>query len=128
MSWDDTKDTFRTRPEVPADEKLTSSEWNDHVTDQQNRGYNDLTTVTSDYTASPQEIVLVDASGAAVTVTLPTPESAANVTVKKIDSSANAVTIATPGSETIDGASTVSLGSQYAVQEVTSDGTDYFEL
>jgi len=36
MAWDDSKDTFRTRPSVPVDEKLTSDEWNDHVTDQKN--------------------------------------------------------------------------------------------
>lgn len=126
MPWNSTKDTFRTRPEVPADEKLTSSEWNNHTTDQQNRGYNDLSTVTSNYTASPQEVVLADASDGELTVTLPTPESAASVVVKKIDSSANAVTIATPGSETIDGDSSRTVTAQYVSREITSDGTDYY--
>jgi len=126
MTWDDSKSTFRTRPQVAADEKLTSAEWNNHVTDQQNRGYNALTTETADYTASPQEVVLVDASAGAVTVTLPTPESAASVVVKKTDSSANAVTIATPGSETIDGDNSRTLSAQYVSLEIMSDGADYF--
>lgn len=126
MPWDETKDTFRTRPSVPADEKLTSSEWNTHVTDQTARGYNDITTLTADATASAQEIVLVDASGGPVTVTLPTPEAAASVIVKKIDSSGNAVTIATPGTETIDGDTERTLTAQYVSREITSDGSNYY--
>ncbi|UBF23337.1 hypothetical protein M1M40_gp59 [Halorubrum tailed virus 29] len=127
MTWDDSKKTFQTRPDVPADEKLTSGEWNNHVTDQQNRGYNDLSTVTADYTAGAQEIVLVDASGGPVTVTLPAPESAASVVVKKIDASGNAVTIATPGGETIDGDSERTLtATTQPSREIMSDGTNYF--
>jgi len=126
MAWDDTKTTFQTRPDVPDDEQLKSSEWNNHVTDQQNRGYNDLSTVTSAYTTSPQEIVLADASGGALTVTLPSPEAAASSVVKKIDATTNAVTIATPGSETIDGDSSRTLTAQYVSREITSDGTNYF--
>jgi hypothetical protein len=118
MAWFDTKSTGN---------EITSTEWNNHVTDQENRGYNDLQTVTSDTTASPQEIILADASSAALTVTLPSPESAATVVVKKIDAS-NTVTIATPGSETIDGSSSVTLSNQYDVEEITSDGTNYFLL
>jgi len=36
MDWDETKETFQDRPDVPADEKLTADEWNNHVTDQKN--------------------------------------------------------------------------------------------
>lgn len=128
MTWDSTKSTFQARPDVPAGEKLTSTEWNNHVTDQQNRGYTDLTTQTADYTASPQEVVLVDASGGAITITLPSPESAASVVVKKIDSSGNAVTISTPGSETIDGDASRTLSAQYVSREIMSDGTNYYIL
>lgn len=84
-----------------------------------------LTTVTSDYTASDNEIVLADASGGALTVTLPGPESDVRSVVKKIDASNN-VTVATPGSETIDGQSSLTLSSQYTSREITSDGTNYF--
>jgi len=231
MAWDDTKTTFQTRPDVPDDEQLKSSEWNNHVTDQKDHsarhedggsdeisvaglsgvladaqtpqteavqdivdallaagnavnltyddandtltidvvdgsvdhdalsgfvanehidhsGVNitagrgltgggdltstrtldahDVTTQTGDYTASENDIVLADASGAPLTVTLPAPSESVVVTVKKIDSSSNAVTIATPGSETIDGDSSRTLTAQYVSREITSDGTNYF--
>lgn len=126
MTWNNAKSTFRQRPQIADDEKLSATEWNNHVTDQENRGYNDLSTVTADYTASPQEIVLVDASGGAVTVTLPAPESAAGVVVKKIDGSANVVTVATPGAGTIDGDTSRSISAQYVSREITSDGTNYW--
>lgn len=128
MAWDESKSTFQQRPDVPGDEKLTADEWNAHTTDQANRGYTSLTTVTADYTASPQEAVLVDASGGPVTVTLPAPESAAANVVKKIDASSNAVTIATPGSETIDGDSERTVTAQYVSRELMSDGSNYFVI
>lgn len=73
-------------------------------------------------------IVLVDASGGAVTITLPTAASAngRHYTIKKIDSSANAVTIDGDGAETIDGATTQSLAVQYDALQVVSNGTAWF--
>lgn len=231
MTWDDSKETFRTRPDVPADEKLTSSEWNAHVTDQKdhsarhenggtdeitvtglsgdladpqdpkqeavedfvgalltagnavNLTYDDtagtltiavvdgsidhdalsgfvanehvdhstvditagngltgggdltatrtldahnVTTQTENYTAGENDIVLADASGGPITVTLPAPDASVAVTVKKIDASADAVTVATPGAETIDGDAERTLTGQYVSREITSDGTNYF--
>jgi len=128
MSWDDEKENFETRPNIGANSKLPATEWNAHVNDQKNRGYASLTTVTADYTASPQEAVLVDASGGPVTVTLPAPESAAANVVKKIDASSNAVTIATPGTETIDGDSERTMTAQYVSRELMSDGSNYFVI
>ena len=128
MAWDDSKSTFQQRPDVPADEKLTADEWNAHKTDQKLRGYASLATVTADYTASAQEIVLVDASGGNVTVTLPTPTDATATIIKRIDGSANTVTIATPGSETIDGDSERTVTAQYVSRELMSDGSDYFVI
>lgn len=126
MAFDDEKQTFQSRPDVPPDEKLTAPEYNALVDDLLGRGYNDLTTVTTDYTASAQEVVLADASGGPLTVTLPSPASSASVVVKKVDSSSNAVTIATPGSETIDGDSERTLAAQYVSREITSDASDYY--
>jgi len=34
VTWDDDKRTFRSRPEIPTDERLTADEWNAHVDDQ----------------------------------------------------------------------------------------------
>ena len=85
-----------------------------------------VTKVTANYTASDGEIVLVDASGGAVTVTLPTPSSGARVRVKKIDASTNTVTVSPSGTETIDGASSHSISQQYETYEYVSDGTDWY--
>lgn len=87
-----------------------------------------ITTVSSDTTLnSTNYVVLVDASGAARTITLP---AAASHTgriyyVKKIDSSANAVIIDANGAELIDGNATVTMTVQYLSRQVVSDGTGW---
>lgn len=83
------------------------------------------------YTASHNDLVLVDASGAGVTITLPTVSAlmkGMQVGIKKTDSSANVVTVATPGSETIDGANTLSLTTQYESYILISDGSNWHIL
>lgn len=70
-------------------------------------------------------ILLVDASGASRTVTLPSPTAGKIFNIKKIDSSANTVVISAP-SGTIDGTATKSLASQYDSLTITSDGTNFF--
>jgi len=83
--------------------------------------------VSTTYTALPTDgVILADATSAAFTVTLP---AAANVTnqmyvVKKVDAS-NTVTVDADGSETIDGATTHSLSSQYDSVHVVSDGSNW---
>lgn len=80
------------------------------------------TTISNDY-----YMVNVDASGAAVTITLPTAESIAGQTfiIRKSDSSANAVTIDGYSSETINGAATVAMTAQYTSYTIMSDGTNW---
>lgn len=74
--------------------------------------------------------VMVDATGGAVTVTLPA--AAANkhrsYIVKKIDVSANAVTVDGNGAETIDDSATYSLASQYDKVQILSDGTEWWVI
>lgn len=84
--------------------------------------------ITTDATADQIQTLLVDASGGAVTVTLPDPDRNVRVEVKKTDPSANSVTVATPGSETIDGQSSLTISSQYAARTIGSDGSNYFIL
>ena len=84
------------------------------------------TVQTMDYNASTGDLVLADASGAAMTVTLPAPSADMRVEVKKTDASANGVTIATPGTETIDGAANLTITAQYAARTIASDGSNYF--
>jgi len=91
-------------------------------------GDNVVRDINSDSTAVDDGVYLVDASGGAITVTMPAATSGLEVVVKKVDSSSNAVTIATPNTETIDGASSASLGTQYESSTITSNGTNYFVL
>lgn len=81
-------------------------------------------TVTSNYTVNVlDDTIYVDASGGAVTVTLISSQWTPNTyTVVKIDSSANAVTVAAKSGETINGAASVNLTSQYQKTKVVPKG------
>jgi|SRR5947209_2444575 len=82
--------------------------------------------VTAAYTASDHDVVLANATSGALPVTLPTPTNGAHIMVKKTDVSANAVAVNRSGTATIDGATTVSLASQWAHTELIGDGTNWF--
>lgn len=72
---------------------------------------------TANYTATANDgSIEVDATSGAVTITLPAVSGAAGriYTIKKTDASGNAVTVDPNASETIDGATTASLASQYS--------------
>ena len=90
-----------------------------------------LVTKTAAYTATTSDnIILCDATSAAFTITLP---AATNVTglryrIKKIDSSVNAITIDGNGAETIDGAATQSLATQYDSMDIACDGASWYIL
>lgn len=78
--------------------------------------------------ADDGKLIDVDASGGARTITLPTVATAGDgfiIGVKKTDSSANAVTVDGNGSETIDGATTRTIGFQYAAEFYRCDGTEW---
>jgi len=86
-------------------------------------------TVTAAYSVAAGDTeIFVDASVAPVTVTLPAAADNAGrtLTVKKIDASANAVTLDGTGAETIDGAATKSLATQYYALTVTCNGTTWW--
>ena len=88
-----------------------------------------VTTAAPTYTLTRLDsILLVDATSAACTVTVP---AAADYTdrqwiVKKIDASANAVTLDATGADTIDGAGTLALTSQWDRAHIASNGTAWF--
>jgi hypothetical protein len=71
-----------------------------------------------------------NAASGAVTLTLPTAVRSFNsYRLKKIDSSANACTFATTSNETIDGASTVSVTTQFTpIVSVSSDSSNWETL
>ena len=77
------------------------------------------------------KLVDADASGGVFTVTLPAVASATDgyaYAIVKADSSSNAVTIDADGSETINGAASLTLSSQNDWAVVVSDGTEWWAL
>jgi 3',5'-cyclic AMP phosphodiesterase CpdA len=91
-----------------------------------------LTTTSTDLTLAggTHDVVLVDASGANRTITLPAAASNNNVvfTVKKIDTSSNTVTVDANGAETIDGQLNVVLTDQWEAVEFACNGSGWFLL
>lgn len=63
--------------------------------------YQEATAKTSNYTATADETIFVDATSGDVDITLPSAATDAHVTVVRIDDSANDVTILRAGSDTI---------------------------
>lgn len=89
-------------------------------------------TVTGAYTvATSDNVILADATTAAFTVTLPTAVGfSGRFTITGISSGNNVVTVATSASQTISGASTVTVGTQasgasYSSVDVVSDGANW---
>lgn len=73
-------------------------------------------------------LLLVDASGGAVTVNLPEAAGSAGrpLVVKKIDAGTDAVTLDGDGAETIDGAATLVLAAQWDSVAIICDGTAWY--
>lgn len=71
--------------------------------------------------------VLADASGGAITLTLPSAADCDGLVlkIKKQEGSSNVVTISAPAGS-IDGESSIALESPYAAVNIISDGTDYY--
>jgi len=89
-------------------------------------------TVTAAYTIEPEvdKVILVDASGGPITITLPTAANSDSVfyCVKALDVSGGNVTIDGDGAETIDGAATITLNVQYQSVFIISDGTQWWVI
>lgn len=87
--------------------------------------------ITSSYTlliSDRKKILLCDATSGAITISLLAAATAGDgftLTVKKTDSSGNSVTLDGSGSETIDGALTYALSSQYGAITLICDGTNW---
>ena len=78
---------------------------------------------------SAHDLVLVSASGGAVTLNLTaaaTLGSGKLFYIKKTDSSGNAIIIEPAGTETIDGATNLSIVSQYDAYMIGTDGSNWF--
>lgn len=89
------------------------------------------TSKAEDYTAANETVILVDASGNAVTITLPAASTNAGkyYYIKKVDSSGRGVTVkGNTITETIDGEVSVSMAIQYQHIMVLCDGTVWWIL
>lgn len=87
-----------------------------------------VSTVSGNYTvSSTSTVILADATGASLTVTLPTAIGLTGKirTIKRLNAGANTVTVATTSSQTIDGATTQVLAIQYTSVDVISDGANW---
>lgn len=87
--------------------------------------------VSSNYTVSNTDgVVVANATGGAVTLTLPTAVGISGriISFLKSDSSANKVIIDGNGSETINGSLTRELGVQYSTFRIISNGTNWLIL
>lgn len=90
----------------------------------------DAVSTTGNLTTSGESVVLADTSGAALTVTLSSADAyeGNEVVVKDAGGNAgtNAITIDTEGSETIDGGTSTSVGTNYGSARLVSDGSNWF--
>jgi hypothetical protein len=87
-------------------------------------GQRNVVSLTADHAATHgEDVILGDATGGVITVTLPPAAQYAGLQfiIKKVDASANAVTIDGDGSD-IDGAATADLTAQYESRTIISDG------
>ena len=86
-----------------------------------------------DSAGDPTDIYLVTTASSTIVATLPAAASADAaagrvVTIMKVDSGGGSVTIDGDGSDTINGAATVSLASQYNYRTIVSNGTTWFVI
>jgi len=88
------------------------------------------TTITSNHTAGHEASIIANATSGNITITLPACAGCLDreYHVLKKDSSSNTVTIDGAGSETINGATTHVLSSQYDSVTIKCDGTEWFIL
>jgi len=89
----------------------------------------DIESQTSSFTAEKFHTYLVDTSGGAITVTLPSAESGITVEIKDIgNANTNNITISTPAAETIDGSASDILQSDYVACKYACNGVNWFKL
>lgn len=82
------------------------------------------------YTTTGEGIIFVDTTSSPVTITLSDADAKDGREITIVDAGGNAgtnvITIDTESSQTIDGANTDTIGSDYGANRIVSDGTDWF--
>ena len=113
-----------------ANGKVLTSDGSGNATWQATQAVNQqsVATKTANYTlTTSDEVILADATGGALTLTLPTAVGNTNLyTIKKIDSSSNTATITTSSAQTIDGGGTAVVKVQYASVNLVSNGSNWY--
>jgi hypothetical protein len=90
-----------------------------------------LAAKTSNFTTiSSNHTIPVDATSGAIVISLVSATAAVGIiqVIKKIDASVNTVTIDPSGSETIDGAATKVLSTQWESMMIQSNGTNWYVI
>jgi hypothetical protein len=88
-----------------------------------------VVSTSGNYTATVNDsVIVVNASGGSVTVTLPAAATAKGrmYNIKKTDASANSLVIDGNASETIDGALTLTTTTQYHSFTLVCDGSNWW--
>lgn len=84
---------------------------------------------TCDSDGNFDRIITANSTTASFSITLPTaPPTGRKITVKRLDGSANTVTVATPGAQTIDGAASHSLTTQWEKVTLIYDGANWLTI
>ena len=88
-----------------------------------------IAVTTTPYTLTGSGLVGVNRAGP-VTINLPTPQAELRVVVKDESGLAetNNITVQTPGSETIDGAATDVIDTNYGAAGYYCNGTNWFKV
>lgn len=88
------------------------------------------TTTSTGAILNSDSTVLADASLTPISLTLPTAVGVAGrvYTIKKIDNSGNALSVITTSGQTIDGAASLTVTSQWVSVTVQSDGSNWLIL
>jgi len=92
----------------------------------------DVTTASAAYTLNKEDkTILVDASSASFTVTLPGAaivDAGKTYTIKRTNAGANTIIVAGNGSETIDGIASIRLNQRFDYLQLQSDGTNWMVI
>lgn len=85
-------------------------------------------TIVTTYSVSTSDDVVLCNGSAAFTITLPAPATGRLLTIKDISGSAGTknITVSHNASETIDGATTQIISTNFGVLRLTSDGTNWY--
>jgi len=133
-TWDGLSNNID-RVDVHANVNPNSQDWEriaaELISVQENSNALTSQAVTEDITllaSDTSSLLLVDCTAASVTITLPpaVDSTGRRFVVKRTDASGNNITIDGNGVETIDGATTQAVVSQYDVTTVFCDGVEWF--